>query len=136
MSLVLQHVERMAGAERVLYPLDLTIEPGTMLTLLGPVRAGKTSLMRLMAGLDQPSAGHIIHNGVDVRRRSVSMAYQQFINYPNFTVYDNIASPLVVAGRLGKRERDRLVREMAERLGLAPLLKRLPSELSGGQQQR
>ncbi len=141
MSLVLQHVERMAGAERVLYPLDLAVEPGTLLTLLGPIRAGKTSLMRLMAGLDQPSAGRIVHNGVDVtgvdvRRRSVSMVYQQFINYPNFTVYHNIASPLVVAGRLGKRERDRRVREMAERLGLTPLLKRLPSELSGGQQQR
>ena len=141
MSLVLHHVERTAGPERVLYPLDLSVTPGTLLTLLGPIRAGKTSLMRLMAGLDQPTAGRILHDGkdvtgVDVRRRSVSMVYQQFINYPNFSVYDNIASPLVVAARLDRKQRDRRVRDMAERLGLTPFLKRLPTELSGGQQQR
>ncbi len=125
MSLVLQNVERMAGAERVLHPCSLSLAPGTMLTLLGPVRAGKTSLMRLMAGLDQPSAGRVLQDGVDVtgvdlRRRSVSLVYQQFINYPNFNVYDNIASPLVVAGGLDRRERERRVRDMAERLGLTP----------------
>ncbi len=141
MSLVLQNVERMAGAERVLHPCSLDLAPGTLLTLLGPVRAGKTSLMRLMAGLDQPSAGRVLQDGadvtgLDVRRRSVSMVYQQFINYPNFTVFDNIASPLVVAGKLNRRERDRRVHDMAERLGLTPYLKRLPAELSGGQQQR
>lgn len=125
MSLVLQKVERMAGAERVLHPCSLDLAPGTLLTLLGPVRAGKASLMRLMAGLDQPSAGRVLQDGadvtgLDVRRRSVSMVYQQFINYPNFTVFDNIASPLVVAGKLNRRERDRRVHDMAERLGLTP----------------
>ncbi len=141
MSLVLQNVERIAGPERVLHPCSLALAPGTLLTLLGPVRAGKTSLMRLMAGLDQPSSGRVLQDGVDVtgldvRRRSVSMVYQQFINYPNFTVFENIASPLVVAGGLNRRERDRRVHDMAERLGLTPFLKRLPAELSGGQQQR
>ena len=141
MSFVLRQVERVAGPERILHPLDLTLEPGSITTLLGPIRAGKTSLMRLMAGLDQPTGGRILDDGkditgIDVRRRSVSMVYQQFINYPNFTVYDNIASPLVVAGRLDRRARDARVREMAERLGLTPLLQRLPAELSGGQQQR
>ena len=137
----MQRVERVAGPERVLYPFDLTIEAGTLLTLLGPIRAGKTSMMRLMAGLDKPTTGRILHDGqdvtgVDVRKRSVSMVYQQFINYPNYTVAQNIASPLVVAGKHGRAERDRMVREMAERLGLIPYLGRLPSELSGGQQQR
>lgn len=141
MSLVLRNVERMTGPERVLHPCSLDLAPGTLLTLLGPVRAGKTSLMRVMAGLDQPSAGRVLQDGVDVtgmdvRRRSVSMVYQQFINYPNFTVFDNIASPLVVAGGLDRRERNRRVHDMAERLGLTPYLKRLPAELSGGQQQR
>jgi len=140
-SFVLRQVERTAGPERVLHPVDLTLEPGSITTLLGPIRAGKTSLMRLMAGLDQPTGGRILDDGqdvtgVDVRRRSVSMVYQQFINYPNFTVYHNIASPLVVAGHLGRRARDQRVREMAERLGLTPFLQRLPAELSGGQQQR
>lgn len=141
MSFVLRQVERMAGAERVLHPIDLSLEPGSITTLLGPIRAGKTSLMRLMAGLDRSTGGTMLEDGrevtnLDVRRRSVSMVYQQFINYPNFTVYDNIASPLTVAGRLGKRDRDRRVRDIAERLGLSTLLQRLPAELSGGQQQR
>jgi glycerol transport system ATP-binding protein len=70
-----------------------------------------------------------------VQKRNVSMVYQQFINYPNFTVYDNIASPLKVAG-LDKAEIERRVMSAAELLRLKPMLKRRPSELSGGQQQR
>ncbi len=141
MSLVLENISRVAGTEQILHGLNLSVESGTLLTLLGPIRAGKTSLMRLMAGLDTPSTGRILQDSadvtrVDVRKRSVSMVYQQFINYPNFTVYKNIASPLVVAGQHDKKQRDKLVRDMAERLGLTPYLQRLPAELSGGQQQR
>jgi len=131
----------MAGPDRVLYPIDLELDGGSINTLLGPIRAGKTSLMRVMAGLDPPTSGRILDGGVDitrvdVRKRSVSMVYQQFINYPSFTVYRNIASPLVVAGVMNKRDRDARVRDMAGRLGLTPYLTRLPGELSGGQQQR
>nr|WP_321983865.1 ABC transporter ATP-binding protein [uncultured Lichenicoccus sp.] len=141
MSFVLNRVESVLQSQRILHPIDLILQPGSITTLLGPIRAGKTSLMRLMAGLDKPTAGRIIDNGqdvtsLDVRRRSVSMVYQQFINYPNFTVYENIVSPLVVSRRLDRKERDRRVSEIAERLGLTKLLKRLPAELSGGQQQR
>ena len=141
MTFVLRHVERVAGPEHVLHPIELLLEPGSITTLLGPIRAGKTSLMRVMAGLDRSTGGSMLEDGkditnLDVRHRSVSMVYQQFINYPNFSVYDNIASPLKVSGRLGKRDRDRRVREIAERLGLTKLLHRLPAELSGGQQQR
>ena len=135
MTIVLQAVEKMAGVERHLYPLDLEFETGSLTVLLGPIRAGKTSVMRLMAGLDRPSAGRILENGkdvtgVDVRRRDVAMVYQQFINYPNFTVYDNIASPLKVAGKLDRAARDQRVREIARQLGLEELLDRLPAELS------
>ena len=78
--------------------------------LLGPTLAGKTSLMRLMAGLDRPSAGRVLVDGVDVtgmsvRKRSVAMVYQQFINYPTLTVYDNIASPLRLQGDAQGRDR-------------------------------
>jgi glycerol transport system ATP-binding protein len=108
--------------------------------LLGPTLSGKTTLMRLMAGLDQPSEGQVFFDGKDVtgvpvRRRSVAMVYQQFINYPNLSVYENIASPLRVAG-VAASEIDRRVRETAGLLKLEPLLDRRPLELSGGQQQR
>ena len=85
--------------------------------LLGPTLAGKTSLMRLMAGLDRPTSGRVLVDGVDVtgvsvRQRSVAMVYQQFINYPSLTAYDNIASPLRLQGAR-KAEIDRKVRETA-----------------------
>ena len=77
----------------------LSFEPGSFNVLLGRTLAGKTSLMRLMAGLDRPSSGRVMMNGADVtgmpvRQRNVSMVYQQFINYPTLTVFENIASPL------------------------------------------
>jgi glycerol transport system ATP-binding protein len=93
-----------------------------------------------MAGLEQPTSGEVWFNGrnvtgVPVQKRNVAMVYQQFINYPNFNVYDNIASPLRVAG-MSEHEVERRVRSTAELLRLEPMLKRRPSELSGGQQQR
>ena len=83
--------------------VSLTLERGSLNVLLGPTLSGKTSLMRLMAGLDAPTTGRVVVDGndvtgVDVRKRSVAMVYQQFINYPSLTVYENIASPLRVAG--------------------------------------
>jgi ABC-type sugar transport system ATPase subunit len=107
---------------------------------LGPTLSGKTSLLRLMAGLDRPTAGEVWFDGKDVtgvpvRRRGVAMVYPQFVNYPSMSVYENIASPLRVAGH-PKAEIDREVREAARLLKLEPLLERTPLELSGGQQQR
>ena len=111
-----------------------------MNVLLGPTSAGKTSLMRLMAGLDQPSSGKILWNGTDVtgvrvQDRAIAMVYQQFINYPAMTVYDNIASPLRLMGKPAA-DIDRAVRQTAEMMKLTPMLQRKPLELSGGQQQR
>ncbi len=111
-----------------------------MNVLLGPTLAGKTSLMRLMAGLDAPTTGRLIWNGQDVtgmrvQDRRVAMVYQQFINYPGMTVYDNIASPLRLMGK-SSAEIDRAVRATADMLKLTPMLTRKPLELSGGQQQR
>ncbi|HLL11365.1 MAG TPA: ABC transporter ATP-binding protein, partial [Rubrivivax sp.] len=121
-----------------LYPLSLTPQPGAVTVLLGATQAGKTTLMRIMAGLDKPSSGHVRVDGVDVtgmpvRQRNVAMVYQQFINYPSMTVADNIGSPLKLRG---DKDRAQRVRELAARLHIEPFLDRLPSELSGGQQQR
>ncbi len=111
-----------------------------MNVLLGQTAAGKTSLMRLMAGLDRPDTGRIEWDGRDVtghrvQSRDVAMVYQQFVNYPSMSVYDNIASPLKLK-RVGRKETDRRVREMADLLKLTELLDRKPGEISGGQQQR
>jgi glycerol transport system ATP-binding protein len=140
MSLRLEGVTTKRGGEAHIHPVDLELQKGTMNVLLGPTSAGKTSLMRLMAGLDNPDSGRVLWNGEDVtgarvQDRDIAMVYQQFVNYPAMSVYENIASPL----RLQKQsaaEIDARVRKMAALLDLTPLLERRPSQISGGQQQR
>jgi glycerol transport system ATP-binding protein len=140
MSLELRNVTKRVGADVHIHDTSLLLEPGTFNTLLGPTLAGKTTLMLLMAGLERASSGEVRFgganvNGVPVQKRNVAMVYQQFINYPNLTVYENIASPLRVAG-VAAAEIDRRVKATAEILRLTSMLKRMPVELSGGQQQR
>ena len=141
MQLTLTGIEHRVGAATHLYPMSLALQPGTVSVLLGATQAGKTTLMRLMAGLDVPSAGRVAVDGQDVtglpvRERNVAMVYQQFINYPSMTVFDNIASPLKLRGALDKAAVAQRVQALADKLHIAPFLQRLPAELSGGQQQR
>ncbi len=138
--LELQKVTRKVEGETCLDDISLSLQRGELAVLLGPTRAGKTSLMRLMAGLDKPDAGDILFDGKSVRdmpvqKRNVAMVYQQFINYPTLSVYDNIASPLVVAD-VKRDDIRRRVNAIAELLQLTALLQRRPAALSGGQQQR
>jgi len=140
MSLTLEAITKKVGREIHIDNVSLEFEAGSRNVLLGRTLAGKTSLLRLMAGLDRPTSGRVLVGGVDVtgksvRKRSVAMVYQQFINYPSLTVYKNIASPLKLSGE-NKSEIDRKVRKTAEMLHIEDLLDRLPAELSGGQQQR
>ncbi len=140
MAIELRNVTFRVGAETHIYETSLTLEPGGFNILLGTTLSGKTTLMRLMAGLEKPTTGEVLAGGQDVtgfpvQQRSVAMVYQSFINYPSFSVYENIASPLKVAG-LSKKDIDEQVHRFADLLKLSPMLNRLPRELSGGQQQR
>ncbi|MCF6267081.1 MAG: ABC transporter ATP-binding protein [Desulfuromusa sp.] len=140
MAMVIENVTKLVGKDCHIQDISLQFEPGTFNILLGHTLSGKTSLMRLMAGLDRPTKGRILMNGKDltgisVRKRDVAMVYQQFINYPSMTVYKNIASPLRLA-KVAEKEIDHRVREVAEVLRIDALLDRFPNELSGGQQQR
>ena len=140
MSVTLDHVSRVVDGVTTIRDVSLTLERGTLSVLLGPTLSGKTSIMRLLAGLDKPTTGRVLVDGkdvtgADVRQRSVAMVYQQFINYPSLTVYENIASPLRVQGK-PREEIEKRVAEAARLLRLEPYLKRTPLQLSGGQQQR
>ncbi len=141
MGLELNNITLVEGGEDWISDVSVTFGAGINV-LVGTNLAGKTTLMRIIAGLTKPTSGSIILNGVDitdttVHGRSVSFVYQQFINYPSLSVFDNIASPLKVAKeKFSKEEIAARVEEMAELLGLTPMLKRKPNELSGGQQQR
>ena len=140
MSVMLDHVTRVVDGVPTIRDVSLTLENGTLSVLLGPTLAGKTSIMRLLAGLDRPTTGRVLVDGkdvtgIDVRQRSVAMVYQQFINYPSLTVFENIASPLRVQGK-PRAEIENRVAEAARLLRLEPFLDRTPLQLSGGQQQR
>lgn len=140
MILELKQISLRVGAETHLYPLDLKLSPGGINVLLGPTQAGKTSLMRVIAGLDRPSSGRVLVDGKDVtgisvRERNLAMVYQQFVNYPAMTVYENIAAPLRLQ-HCPKDEVHQRVTEIATKLHIDHLLQRLPGALSGGQQQR
>lgn len=138
--LELRNVSKVVGGAAHIADVSLTLAHGSLNVLLGPTLSGKTSLMRLMAGLDTPTSGSVWFDGKDVtglavQQRNVAMVYQQFINYPAMTVYENIASPLRVAG-VDKGRIDSEVRKAADLLKLTPYLDRTPLNLSGGQQQR
>lgn len=140
MTVELKNLCLARGGVDYLHDVSLRVEPGGFNILLGPTGSGKTTLLRVMAGLEKPDSGSILDNGdevtgVPVQRRNVAMVYQQFINYPSMTVYENIASPLKVA-RVPREEIRRRVHAVAELLRLSPMLERRPAELSGGQQQR
>src|SRR5712672_1041934 len=140
MTVTLENVTRTVDGIPTIRDVSLTLERGTLSVLLGPTLSGKTSIMRLLASLDKPTSGSVLVDGkdvtgIDVRQRSVAMVYQQFINYPSLSVYENIASPLRVQGR-PREEIDRRVQEAAKLLQLDPYLNRTPLQLSGGQQQR
>jgi glycerol transport system ATP-binding protein len=140
MALELKHVVKRSGAETHIHETSLALKDGEFNILLGTTLSGKTTLIKLMAGLEQPSAGEIwLHGrnvtGIPAQKRNVAMVHQQFVNYPHATVFENIASPLRVA-KVAKAEVQRRVEAVAELLRLTPLLGRRPGELSGGQQQR
>ncbi len=138
MALVLEQLSKSVAGEVHLDDVNLTLAPGTMNVLLGHTGAGKTSLLRIIAGLDRPTRGSVRQGGADItklpaRKRSIALVYQQFINYPSLTVRQNIASPLRLRG---VRDYQTRVAALAKLLRIEELLDRLPGALSGGQQQR
>ncbi len=121
--------------------VDLAIREGEFLVILGPSGCGKTTLMRTIAGLEQPTAGDVFIDDNRVtdlppRDRRISMVFQSYALYPHMTVRQNIAFPLEAHGGLSKEEIDGGVRRAAGVLGIEPLLDRKPRQLSGGERQR
>lgn len=140
MTIELRNITKVVEGKSHIYETNLSLEPGSFNVLLGTTLSGKTSLLRLIAGLDKPTTGEILMNGENINKtplqqRNIGMVYQEFINYPSFTVFDNIASPLRIK-KCPATEIEQKVKETAAMMGLDHLLDRYPQELSGGQQQR
>ena len=133
-------VRKSFGAFTAIPDLTLDITPGELVTLLGPSGCGKTTTLRMLAGLESPSAGQILIGGSDVtrlpaNRRDVSMVFQSYALFPHMRVGQNVSYGLESGGMKAAEARTR-AEEALELVGLTGLFDRLPAELSGGQQQR
>ena len=133
-------LEKFFGANRVVKDFNLSVEKGEFISLLGPSGCGKTTVLRMIAGFEQPTSGTIRIDGQDVTgirtsRRNIGMMFQAYALFPNLTVADNVGFGLKVAGA-PRADRERRVAEMLQLISLPDLGGRYPFQLSGGQQQR
>ena len=136
----LEAIEKRFGSTVALVSLTLTAEAGEFLVLLGPSGCGKTTALRIVAGLEAPTAGTVrigdeVVNDVEPKDRDVAMVFQSYALYPHLSVRRNIEFPLR-ARRVARDEREQRVKEAARSLQLEELLERKPGQLSGGQRQR
>lgn len=139
-GLQLQGVSKRFGSVSVVQELDLTVEQGEFVVLLGESGCGKSTVLRMIAGLEDASEGRIFINGKDVTdlapmARDIAMVFQNYALYPHMDVAQNMSFALDLAGK-PRAEIEKRVNEAAEILNITHLLKRKPKELSGGQRQR
>ncbi|NSZ09737.1 ABC transporter ATP-binding protein [Agrobacterium tumefaciens] len=139
-QLIIESLRKTYGNQAAVEMFDLSVEKGCFLSLLGPSGSGKTTVLNMIAGLTQPTAGRILIGGADVsnapaRQRNIGMVFQNYALFPHQTVFGNVAFPLEVRG---EKQDDvvRMVRDVLAMVRLDHLADRFPSELSGGQQQR
>ena len=139
-SVRLVEVSKRFGNVVAVDDLSLDVADGEFLVLVGPSGCGKTTALRIIAGLEDPTAGEVYVGDRDItdvppKDRDIAMVFQDYALYPHMSVYDNLAFSLQMR-RTARSEVDRRVEDVAELLGLGELLRRKPGQLSGGQRQR
>lgn len=139
-EIIFKNVCKSFGDTKVIENLNLEIKDGEFTVLVGASGCGKTTLLRMIAGIGPATSGELYIDGQDVSdippgKRGIAMVFQNYAIYPTMSVRENIEFGLKNK-KVPKAERDRLIAEAAETVGLTPYLKRKPSELSGGQRQR
>lgn len=141
-----RHFQRGQREVQALRGIDLAIETGEFVALVGPSGSGKSTLLNLLGGLDRPSAGELWLDGLPLhsagekartrhRRRRVGFIFQSFNLLPRLTALENVAVPLMLSG-VGRAEREARARQLLQRVGLGDRLDHYPAEMSGGEQQR
>ncbi len=143
--LVVRGLKKSYGKLEVLKQIDVTIHEGEVVAVIGPSGGGKSTFLRCLNLLEQPSAGHILFEGVDIcnkkvnidqHRQKIGMVFQQFNLFHNMTVLHNItAAPIKIRG-IDREQAEKKAMELLERVGLADKAQSYPAQLSGGQKQR
>ncbi len=132
-----EHVRALGG-------VNMTIDAGEMMAIVGPSGAGKTTLLHILGCLDQPTSGDVLFDGVNtasmpesqlvkIRREKIGFVFQQFYLIPGLSVFDNIALPLLFSKKPAERKK---IEQLAEMVGLEHRLNHAPAQLSGGEMQR
>jgi len=139
-KLELDSITKRYGKRAVINELSVKIMDNEFFVILGPSGEGKSTLLRLIAGIEKPDSGKIYIDGKDVtelppNKRNIAMVFQNYALYPNKNVFENIAFPLKMM-KLSKEEINKRVNEIAERLGIKEILDKPVTKISGGQQQR
>jgi multiple sugar transport system ATP-binding protein len=142
--ITLRDVWKRFGKVQALQGLSFECKVGELFCLLGPSGAGKTTTIRVIAGIETPDKGEVLLDnepitGLLPQERNVAVAFETYALYPHLTVFDNLAFPLrapIRASQYSREEVQKRVKEVADLLGLGDLLARYPRELSGGQRQR
>lgn len=140
----LENVTKMYGRKIAVNDVSFNCKEGEFFTIVGPTGAGKTTILKMIAGIEEVTSGKIYFNDrlvneLPPQERDVAMAFESYNLYPHFSVYENVAFPLrtpKMKGSLSPEEERQRVEEIADFLGMMPLLDRRPQELSGGEKQR
>ena len=140
MDIILDHISKAYGEKQVLRALSQSFPQGQISCILGASGCGKTTLLRMIAGIGPATSGHVLMDGKDITdldpaKRDIAMVFQNYAIYPTMTVKENIEFGLKYR-KVPKEEREKLIKEYAAVVGLTDYLDRKPGTLSGGQRQR
>ena len=142
----LHDIRKSFGTLEVLKGIELTINPGEVVSIVGPSGAGKTTLLQIIGTLDRPDSGHVLFDGVDVsvykekqlsafRNRHIGFVFQFHQLLPEFTALENITIPALIAGR-DRKEAEKEALELLAVMGIQDRAQHKPAEMSGGENQR
>ena len=143
--LELSHLEKSFGDHEVLRDINLTVRRGEVISIIGSSGSGKSTMLRCINLLEEPTGGKIFYEGTDIEdpslkltdfRSKVSMVFQQFNLFNNMTALDNCVRPQMIVLKRGREEAERIAREFIEKVGMSEFINARPSQLSGGQKQR
>ena len=143
--LTLSHLEKTFGTHQVLKDINLTVNKGEVISVIGASGSGKSTMLRCINLLEIPTGGKIFYNGTDIEskdvkltdyRAKVEMVFQQFNLFNNMTALDNCVKPQTIVLKRTREEAEKIAREYIDKVGMSAYINAKPSQLSGGQKQR